>query len=54
MTTYNISDNRPSCSAKELLKMFSGKWKAQIFRIATEEPVRFNSLRCQLDGSNKQ
>jgi DNA-binding HxlR family transcriptional regulator len=34
--------------------MLSGKWKAQIFRLALDGPLRFNSLIRQLEGSNKQ
>ena len=43
-----------SCPAEGLLKMLSGKWKPQIFRLATKGPLRFNSLLRQLEGSNKQ
>lgn len=42
------------CPAEQLLKQLSGKWKPQIFRLALSEPVRFNSLLRQLEGSNKQ
>jgi len=42
------------CEAEGLLKMLSGKWKPQIFRLALDGPVRFNSLLRQLKGSNKQ
>lgn len=43
-----------NCPAEGLLKMLSGKWKPQIFRLATEGSVRFNTLLRQLEGSNKQ
>ena len=43
-----------SCKAEGLLKMLSGKWKPQIFRLALDGPIRFNSLLRQIDGSNKQ
>lgn len=43
-----------SCPAEGLLKMLSGKWKPQIFRIAVEGPVRFNGLLRQLEGASKQ
>lgn len=46
------SDN--NCPAEGLLKMLSGKWKPQIFRIALDGPIRFNSLLRQIPGSNKQ
>ena len=34
--------------------MLSGKWKPQIFRIAVNGPIRFNSLLRQLKDANKQ
>lgn len=43
-----------NCPAEGSLKMLTGKWKPQIFRIALEGPVRFNSLLRQIEGSNKQ
>lgn len=43
-----------TCPAQRLLKMLSGKWKAEIFRLATESPLRFNALLRQIQGSNKQ
>lgn len=47
-------ESENSCPAEGLLKMLSGKWKPQIFRIAQEGPVRFSSLLRQIEGSNKQ
>ncbi|MCE7039018.1 helix-turn-helix domain-containing protein [Dyadobacter sp. CY312] len=47
-------ENEPACPAEGLLKMLSGKWKPQIFRLALDGPVRFNSLLRQIEGSNKQ
>jgi DNA-binding HxlR family transcriptional regulator len=32
----------------------AGKWKPEIFRLATEEPLRFSALLRQIKGSNKQ
>ena len=43
-----------TCPAQRLLKMLSGKWKAEIFRLAVEAPLRFNNLLRQIQGSNKQ
>lgn len=43
-----------SCPAEGLLKMLSGKWKPQIFRMAVDGPMRFNALVRQINGSNKQ
>lgn len=34
--------------------MLSGKWKPQIFRLAQDGPLRFNSLLRQLSGASKQ
>lgn len=42
------------CPAEGLLKLLSGKWKPQIFRLALDGPVRFNALLRQMEGSNKQ
>ena len=42
------------CPAEGLLKMLSGKWKPQIFRLAQDGPLRFNSLLRQLSGASKQ
>ena len=47
-------DAQDQCPAASLLKQLAGKWKPQIFNIASAEPVRFNALLRQLDGSNKQ
>lgn len=43
-----------TCKAEGLLKMLAGKWKPEIFRLAQDGPVRFNSLLRQIEGSNKQ
>lgn len=47
-------ESENSCPAEGLLKMLSGKWKPQIFRVALDGSVRFNSLLRQIEGSNKQ
>jgi DNA-binding HxlR family transcriptional regulator len=47
-------EDEKSCPAEGLLRLLSGKWKPQIFRIALEGPIRFNSLLRQIEGSNKQ
>lgn len=49
-----MSDNQTGCPAEALLKQLSGKWKPRIFRVAVNEPVRFNALLRYLEGSNKQ
>jgi len=48
------TEQQHECPAENLLKMLSGKWKLQIFRLAVTHPVRFNTLLKQLEGSNKQ
>ncbi len=47
-------ETESTCPAETLLKLLSGKWKPQIFKLAVEGPLRFNSLIRQLEGSNKQ
>ncbi len=42
------------CPVEGLLKQLSGKWKAQIFRLATQQPLRFNQLLKTLATANKQ
>ena len=54
MTTPYLENIEDSCPAGNLLKLLAGKWKAQIFRLALNEPLRFNRLLRQLPGSNKQ
>jgi DNA-binding HxlR family transcriptional regulator len=49
-----MENESEQCPAESLLKQLSGKWKPQIFRIALNEPVRFNTLLRQLNGSSKQ
>lgn len=46
--------NTPECPAEGLLKSLTGKWKPQIFQLAQDNFLRFNSLLKQLQGSNKQ
>lgn len=54
LTTNKENGDNETCPAQGLLKLLSGKWKPEIFRLATESPVRFSSLLRQIDGSNKQ
>lgn len=54
MTMKTMEQIEKGCPAEGLLKMLSGKWKPQIFRLALEKPVRFNSLLRELPQSNKQ
>jgi DNA-binding HxlR family transcriptional regulator len=54
MTTKNQEENTETCPVQGLLKLLSGKWKPEIFRLAVAAPLRFNTLLKQLEGSNKQ
>lgn len=55
MTTKLINEELPTeCPAEGLLKLLSGKWKARIFRMALDKPLRFNTLVRELPGANKQ
>lgn len=54
MTTKKEITENETCPAQGLLKTLSGKWKPEIFRMAVQGPVRFNSLLRQLEGSSKQ
>lgn len=49
----NIEENE-TCPAQGLLKLLSGKWKPEIFRLAVDGPVRFSTLMRLLNGANKQ
>ena len=42
------------CPAADLMKSLSGKWKPEIFRLATESTLRFSLLQGQLPDANKQ
>lgn len=53
MTTTGTGEEE-ACPAQRLLKLLSGKWKAEIFRLSTDGPLRFNSLLRQIPDSNKQ
>jgi len=54
MTTKKTEEQTETCPARGLLKLLAGKWKPEIFRLAVANPVRFNGLLRQLEGSNKQ
>ncbi len=54
MTTKKTTNDAETCLAQGLLKVLSGKWKPEIFRLAAEAPLRFSSLLRQIQGSNKQ
>lgn len=54
MTTQKWNENGETCPAQALLRMLSGKWKPEIFRLSLEGSLRFNTLLRQLEGANKQ
>lgn len=54
MTTKKEPEVAKPCPAEGMLKLLSGKFKPQVFRLATEGPVRFNSLVRDIEGANKQ
>lgn len=54
MTTKNGTTAGEICPAEQLLKQLSGKWKPQLFRLAMEGPLRFNTLLREMEGVNKQ
>jgi DNA-binding HxlR family transcriptional regulator len=47
-------EEKETCPAQRLLKILSGKWKSEIFRLAVDAPLRFNNLLRLIPGSNKQ
>lgn len=54
MTTTHSTNDTETCPAQGLLKLLSGKWKPEIFRLAVESPLRFSELLRTIEGSNKQ
>lgn len=47
-------EEKETCPAQALLKMLSGKWKPEIFRMAADHPLRFSILLRDIKGANKQ
>lgn len=54
MTTNTNIENDNGCPVEGLLKMLSGKYKMQMFKLALDGPLRFNALLRDIEGSNKQ
>lgn len=54
MTTPINAADKETCPAQSLIKMLSGKWKPEIFRLAVNGPLRFSQLLRTIEGSNKQ
>lgn len=54
LTIMNTSKEESTCPAQGLLKILSGKWKPEIFRLAAEGTVRFSDLLRQCKGAKRQ
>lgn len=54
VTTNTNIENDNGCPVEGLLKMLSGKYKMQMFKLAVDGPLRFNALLRDIDGANKQ
>lgn len=54
LETNAVMEEKETCPAQRLLKILSGKWKSEVFRLAVDAPLRFNNLLRQIPGSNKQ
>lgn len=54
MTNKNTTEQTETCPAQSLLKMLSGKWKPEIFKLAVNGPLRFSSLLRDIPEANKQ
>lgn len=54
MTTKEPTGNEEVCPVQSLLKMLSGKYKSEIFKLSLEGAVRFSQLLREIPGSNKQ
>jgi DNA-binding HxlR family transcriptional regulator len=54
MTADKSIVNDYSCPGEGILKLVTGKWKPQIFKLATEGPMRFNNILHKLPGARKQ
>ncbi|MBL7761452.1 MAG: helix-turn-helix transcriptional regulator [Sediminibacterium sp.] len=54
MTTPTNAAEKETCPAQSLLKLLSGKWKPEIFRLAADGPLRFSQLLRTIEGANKQ
>ncbi len=54
MTNKNTTEQNETCPAQSLLKMLSGKWKPEIFKLSVSGPLRFSTLLKSLPDANKQ
>lgn len=54
MTTNSTIAEVDTCPGEDVLKLLSGKWKPQIFKLAHSGPVRFNTILRELPRANKQ
>jgi len=54
MTTKNTNESMGICPVQKLIKLFSGKFKPEVFLLATKSTLRFNVLLREIKGANKQ
>lgn len=54
MTNNPSITNNYSCPSEDVIRLLSGKWKPQIFKIASEGPFRFNHVLRELPEASKQ
>ncbi|SER84053.1 winged helix-turn-helix transcriptional regulator [Pedobacter rhizosphaerae] len=54
MTTKKEDDQPETCKAQAILKLLSGKFKPEVFRLSLNSPLRFSNLLREIPGSNKQ
>lgn len=54
MTNKSSTEQKETCPAQSLLKMLSGKWKPEIFKLSVSGPLRFSTLLKSLPEANKQ
>ncbi len=54
MTTKSNLETTETCPAQSLLKMLSGKWKPEIFKLSVSGPLRFSTLLKDIPEANKQ
>ncbi|RYD59053.1 MAG: transcriptional regulator [Sphingobacteriales bacterium] len=54
VTTNSTIANNNNCPGEDVLKLLSGKWKPQIFKLAYSGPIRFNTILRELPDANKQ
>lgn len=49
-----MKDSSEDCPAQNMLKVVAGKWKPEIFKMASNGPLRFGKLLNSLEGVSRQ